>query len=1408
MAFVGSPGWQVVTCLLAVFAGMLLPSLAKAKGKAQRIKSVNNLKNIGLAARIFSSDNTNRMPASLDEIATELGSPALRVDPITGQEYTWVGAGKDEANPNAILAYSPARENGREVLMADGSVQQVTERRFAEMLEEEARTGAGTGLAPALMARYGLVVPGSAASAAPAVPAKPTDPRGPGGMGGGGTAPGPEGPAAPPLALPLVAGLRSLQIDIPKSGRSLQFTRVLNLTNAAGLNPGGGSADIRFTTMSATAHAVFGTLLQVAAFFVGLALAWIQWRRDKPSSLWLAIGTALALLGFAELLVTWRALHLALIVGTPAIVGLLGLYLLARYAAWFRSGRPPADASPPPPSHGAGTSATATAVLLFAILGHVAAPRAEAQAATNLVSLVGATYEGTARDHAAEFEASLELRSFATNQTLSLFGPEVAVRGFAATHGEAQLWRDGERVGVLLPNRGAVTVKIRFLARVGGDIARRRLEFDLPPALASRVGLSIDEPDADLEWPAAVSVRRRAEGNATRVDAVLGPVPRLALSWTPRTRRATEVAVNAFGRQSTLVTLSGGVAGIHAVHDLQAAQGELRQLRLRVPAGQRLLRVTGDAVRAWDFATADRREATVDLAAPSTMVRVVVDTESMLESLPSTIGIALPRFADLKRESGTVAVRASEELGLSVERATGLDRIEPAEFAKGAGSDPGALFSAWRFLQADPGLALRVEVLQPRLEASTSHRFTVGADQSALAVAVTLDVKRAGIFGLAIPVPEGWTVDAIRGPALKTWSERLDAGKATAEIQFRERLLGTVEFEVDLSQVRSNLPPHLDLAGLSVPGFAREDGRVSVTTEPGIGVKTTAIRGLTEIPAGTLGRTAAPGTTLLAFKFVRAGSSGAATPWSVGLDTEQLAPVVRAETAQFATISEGLLTGRTVIRYTVENAPVQEFRIRVPAAWRNVEIHGPGIRRRDQSTNDWRVELQGKVRGEVSLMVTWDAPRAAGTNGVVLGGLATVGTERETGTVALLAAGQLQLSPVPAGDELQRIDTRELPAWARGPGSVVAAYRYARPGWTLPVEVRRFAEATVLAALIEQVQLRTVVADHGDSMTQMQLKVRNNGRQNLAVRLPAGATLWSAFVGGEPVRPAREGTAVLVPLEGAGADVAVGVELTYVLAGQFPRGGGRVRFESPSFDAPLKDARWELFLPPDHEYDGFGGTMNHDAAEWAPVVQDFTVAEYVRQESARATTEQSEAKGALSMARKEIAAGNYGFVERLTRNNRFRSVRDAETSRELRQLETDFNRVQGSNLINGQNSFANQNPLGLGDLGVQQAAPAGNNGGIDYDARVAEQQVEQLRKAQAVAVSRVQPLRVTLPTRGIRHAFVQVLQTGVDKTLTVSFRATATRGMGWGKLLAAWIAGFATLWIACAVVSGLRRRRD
>lgn len=57
----------VVLAVLAILAAMLLPALAHAKRKAQRINCVNNLKQCGLAFRIWAGDHGDKYPMALSK---------------------------------------------------------------------------------------------------------------------------------------------------------------------------------------------------------------------------------------------------------------------------------------------------------------------------------------------------------------------------------------------------------------------------------------------------------------------------------------------------------------------------------------------------------------------------------------------------------------------------------------------------------------------------------------------------------------------------------------------------------------------------------------------------------------------------------------------------------------------------------------------------------------------------------------------------------------------------------------------------------------------------------------------------------------------------------------------------------------------------------------------------------------------------------------------------------------------------------------------------------------------------------------------------------------------------------------------------------------------------------------------
>ncbi len=1417
-----------VFCVLALLGSMMLPALSKAKAKAVRVKSINNLKTIGLAARSYAAEHGGQLPSGIEELAKDVPAVSL-VDPDTGGTYTYVGAGKSEANPNGIVAYSDAKEGRRELVLADGAVRDLTESEFADVLAREDRAKRSPTPWSSLASPAQQNEP--AAAAAPREPQQIPESRGdrsvlgafganrpvtarsapeldlklnkPGVFAGGGASGAAEAKpaqlsaatAGKPVMAPTATGVKSLRIEIPKSGQGFSFTRVLNVS--------GESPNLRLSLMSANAFLLTRTISEVLAFLTGLGMAWFQIRRRAPSSFWLAVGAGLALLAAAHVLIAWRILHQALIFAAPAAALSLAAWWLQRLLT-----RPTAGGTDAPASGRTGKPILPAVASLLLGLGAVHPVRADQFNGPPPVSIVAATYTGQAGENVAQLEVTYDFVAGATNQSLALFGKEVAVQEFTATAGEARIWREGERVGVLLPERGGATARLKILVKLGGDATRRQLSFGIPAALSSRFSLVLDEPDADIECPSAVSFGSSGQGSKTQVNATLGATERFAASWTPRVKQAPDIAPTVFAELKTLVSVGAGVVNSRSALSWQISQGELRRVRVALPPGERLLNVNGSAVRSWDFADVTHETLVVELLQPATHeVRLAIETERSLGQLPMDLRIAVPRALNVKRRSGSVALRVGDELGLTVARANGLERLENGEFARAWGDDKLAVASAWRFLETGFDLLAQVELLKPRLEAVVNEQFRVGLDQLSVSATVDYSVSRAGVFNLAIALPPGLRVEAVQSGALQAWVERGDETNRWLDLALRQRSLGPVQVTVQLVRAWTNLPPTLELAGVQPLGVEKLSGYVAVTADAGVGLKTAQVTGATEIPAATLANPPAGGAAALAFKYLGAGPQP--NPWRLALVTERLEAWVRAEIVTFVTINETLATGRSQVRYDIANAPVKELRLKTPLAWRNVEINGEGVRRRDQTTNgdalDWRVELQSNVRDDYRLEVRWELPRG-GTNALTFTGLEALGAERETGALGFFAPGQQQLTTLQKSEQLTAIDPRELPEWAtdRPPGVTALNFHYLRPGWRLELEARRFENAALLQALVDRVQLRTVIADDGQFMTQIEISVHNNGRQNLAFTLPPGAAVWSAAVDGQPLRPARRDAQLLVPLERTASDnIPIRVQLTYVGAAPFPHGSGQVELIAPRLDLPLKDAHWEVYLPPNYLYDHFKGSMTFESGDAIPIAQDFTLAEYQRQESAQQDSFQAQAVEFFREAKTEIVNGHSAAGTKLGYFAGNQTLSDNYAAGEFKSLEQELSRAQSSNLIQAQEAYSARNSRQLnGDAGA--AVARRGQAATAYDSRVAGRQVAQLQKAQAVAATRVTPLRVSLPTRGLRHSFTQILQTEADKPMTIRFHAVNDRETGWFKTGLLWLAGFLTLWALAALVASRR----
>jgi hypothetical protein len=217
------------------------------------------------------------------------------------------------------------------------------------------------------------------------------------------------------------------------------------------------------------------------------------------------------------------------------------------------------------------------------------------------------------------------------------------------------------------------------------------------------------------------------------------------------------------------------------------------------------------------------------------------------------------------------------------------------------------------------------------------------------------------------------------------------------------------------------------------------------------------------------------------------------------------------------------------------------------------------------------------------------------------------GVQREMGEVAIEGVGTMELAAEEKG-ALHRIDASELNATLQTMAreAVLAAFKYQRrtgEAVTVDLNVTRFPESAVLAAVADRAVVTTLVTHQGRALTEVTMHVRNQGQPFMKVGLPQGATLLSAEVAGVSVKPVLGSDGARVPLlrpgfrppggrpNGPSGGGSYQVSFVYLESGEAFAKKGDARLTLARVDLPISLLEWELFLPEGFQVKRFEGDV-------------------------------------------------------------------------------------------------------------------------------------------------------------------------------------------------------------------------
>src|SRR5438132_12411901 len=278
---------------------------------------------------------------------------------------------------------------------------------------------------------------------------------------------------------------------------------------------------------------------------------------------------------------------------------------------------------------------------------------------------------------------------------------------------------------------------------------------------------------------------------------------------------------------------------------------------------------------------------------------------------------------------------------------------------------------------------------------------------------------------------------------------------------------------------------------------------------------------------------------------------------------------------------------------TVVQGEPSQFQIEVPAGFEITGATGASIESSEFEAGVLTLKVTGAAQRSQQFLISLE--KSITTTKVDTPFLSFKNAQRETGEVLVEGAGTIELTATESGG-LKRMDFKEVNPYLRSLSRfpMQAAFRYHKQPNEKPalaLEWTRFPDSSVLAAVAERAVVTTLVTTEGRSLTEIKLTIRNQAQPFLKVALPQGASILSAEVAGEKVKPVEGPDGNRVPLLRAGFRPVDSYTVSFVFMHSgvpFAKKGGS-DLSLPKMDVPINLLQWEVFLHEQYKVKDFGG---------------------------------------------------------------------------------------------------------------------------------------------------------------------------------------------------------------------------
>lgn len=775
---------------------------------------------------------------------------------------------------------------------------------------------------------------------------------------------------------------------------------------------------------------------------------------------------------------------------------------------------------------------------------------------------------------------------------------------------------------------GSFTMSLRYRVDARASENGWSLALPVPPAASITVDARLPGTGLDVAMIPAAGIRTSDVGSGTRVQATIPTTHGVQLSW-----RSPASQGHALSRANYRGTLAGSAVSWRGELGVELWSDETLVLPL-LPRTMTLNAVSVDGVEAPILVEGDLFATLVKGRGLHT-VQVGFEVPVLRADGPPRVELQVPavpvsRFELSLPGRKEVAVKPAAHV---VSRERGAATIATVHV-------PLSRHVVFSWAEAVP------EDVKTEVRANASLYHAAYAEEGVLYVRalVSYEVSRGETNLLRLTVPPEVQVNRVSDAsgAVADWRLSGGAGERELTVFLNRQLTDDLIFEVayDRSLPRGEGDPvgptdeekdreSVEIPTLRAPSAQRQRGMVALLQSQDLTLEPVQDDGATRVGENQLPafvRQALEMTVAHTYKYVEEPPRLTVRPTA----PERRQGRFDARVDSLISLGEVSLKGATTVELDVKSGRIMELELTLPKSVNLLGLTGPSVRQHTVEPEDdlqrVTVEFTQEMDGQFRLELTYERllVEGAAVEGAVAEDAepsAVVPTERvedpgapsagrrisvpevgvvsaevEQGRLAVEALSAVEVQPATV-ERLTPLDLSELPQQLilRTTNPILFAYKYVRPPYRLDLEVTPHELVELQPAAIDEALYRTLYTRDGLAVTTARFTLRNSGEQFLRLQLPERSTVWSTFVDGRSVKPARatdeDGrTWHLVNI--IHSTRSFPVEVIFETPVPTIRGLGAVSGVLPRPEILVTHSRWDVYVPEGVRYGTPRGGMD------------------------------------------------------------------------------------------------------------------------------------------------------------------------------------------------------------------------